>query len=81
MTSAKWLNVPVVQLPISILVATQPGVLLHALADDAPTPVGGDQYPHVILWNGTYYLEDGHHRTVRARLAGHRHIMVRLLTL
>jgi len=80
-SSATWLNVPVVELPISELVATQPGVLLHALAENSPTPVGGDQYPHVILWMGTYYLEDGHHRTVRARLAGQTHIEARLLRL
>jgi ParB-like chromosome segregation protein Spo0J len=80
-TSATWLNVPVVELPISELVATQPGLLLHALSDKAPQPVGGDIFPHVILWNGTYYLEDGHHRTVRARLSGQTTVKARLLNL
>jgi ParB-like chromosome segregation protein Spo0J len=70
-----------VKVQISDLVTTQPGVLLHALSDKAPQPVGGDTYPHVILWKGTYYLEDGHHRTVRARLAGQTTIEARLLEL
>jgi hypothetical protein len=80
-TSATWLNVPVVELPISDLVATQPGVLLHALSAESPSPVGGDLYPHVILYDGIHYLEDGHHRVVRARLAGRSTVHVRLLEL
>lgn len=80
-TSATWLNVPVVKVPISELVATQPGVLLHALSETPPTPVGGDKYPHVILWEGTYYLEDGHHRIVRRLLKGKKKVKVRLLEL
>jgi hypothetical protein len=81
LTSKTWLNVPVVEVRISDLTATQPGVLLHALRDDAPLPVGGDEYPHVVEWNGIPYLEDGHHRVVRARLAGKTTIKVRLLEL
>ena len=80
-SSATWLNVPVEKVLISELVATQPGVLLHALSDKAPIPVGGDKYPHVILWEGTYYLEDGHHRVVRRLLKGKKKVKVRLLIL
>ena len=79
MSSAKWLDVPTAVLPIRELVATQPGVLLHALADDVPSPVGGDPFPHVIRWRGCLYLEDGHHRVVRARLNGRRAVRVRVL--
>lgn len=80
-TSATWKSVPVDTVLISDLVATQDGVLFHALGQDAPEPVGGDTYPHVILHEGTYYLEDGHHRVVRARLAGQDEVHVRLLEL
>jgi hypothetical protein len=80
-TSATWLNVPVVELPISELVATQPGLLLHALSDASPDPVGGDPFPHVILWKGTYYLEDGHHRVARTRISGQTTVKARLLKL
>lgn len=51
-SSATWLNVPVEVVQISDLVATQPGVLLHALTDDVSVPYGGDLYPHVILYDG-----------------------------
>lgn len=79
-SSATWLSVPVVKLPIAELVATQPGVFLHALRDKT-APVGGDKYPHVILWEGTYYLEDGHHRVVRRLLKGKKNVKARLLEL
>lgn len=68
------------KLPIAELVATQPGVFLHALRDKT-APVGGDKYPHVILWEGTYYLEDGHHRVVRRLLKGKKNVKARLLEL
>jgi len=79
MTTAKWMHVPTQTLPINELYATQPGVLLHALTADAPAPVGGDPLPHVIAWRGTGYLEDGHHRVMRAALAGCTHIEARVL--
>jgi len=79
LTSKTWHDVQIRTLPISSLIATQPGVLLHALSDNAPEPVGGDPLPHVILYQGKYYLEDGHHRVVRARLAGNQTIQARLL--
>lgn len=81
MTSQKWLDVPTALFPISQLIATQPGVLLHALADNVPMPVGGDIYPHVIHWNNEFYLEDGHHRVVRARLQGEQFVLARYLSL
>lgn len=78
MTSTKWLDVPTEVVCIADLVATQPGVLLHALVDDTE-PVGGDAHPHVIEWDGTLYLEDGHHRAMRARLDGYRTLTARVL--
>lgn len=78
MTTKKWLNIPTQTLPIADLIATQPGVLLHALTDNT-TPIGGDTLPHVIHWAGHYYLEDGHHRVVRARLNGQHTITARVL--
>ena len=80
MTTAKWLHIPTRTVTIAHLIATQPGVLLHALRDDAPTPVGGDPIPHVIAWDGHLYLEDGHHRVLRAALQGNTHIEARVLT-
>ena len=81
MSTAKWQHIPTRRVRIADLTATQPGVLLHALTDDAPTPVGGDPVPHVIAWDGRLYLEDGHHRVVRARLNGRTTIEARVLDL
>lgn len=55
MTSAKWLGVPLQMVRIGDLIATQPGLLIEALA--GPTsPVGGDAFPHVIRWRDGLYL-------------------------
>lgn len=78
MTSAKWRNVPVQTVFIADLVATQPGVLFHGLIEDRE-PDGGDPFPHVVKWAGWLYLEDGHHRAVRAALRGEYTIQVRVI--
>jgi hypothetical protein len=79
MTTAKWQHIPTDTVTIADLTATQPGVLLHALIEQT-TPVGGDTHPHVIRWNGGMYLEDGHHRVMRALLNGQHTITARVLT-
>lgn len=80
MSSAKWLGVMPEVVTIEDLTATQPGVLLHALIG-VGTPVGGDPLPHVIDWRGVRYLEDGHHRVMRALLRGEHTIVARVLHL
>lgn len=77
MTSARWLTVPTRCVPIADLVATQPGIYFHGL--DASEHVGGDEFPHVIEYRRTLYLEDGHHRAVKAALAGERVVTARVL--
>jgi len=79
MSTAKWLHIEPQTVNIPDLTATQPGVLLHALIEQT-VPVGGDRIPHVIAWQGQMYLEDGHHRVMRALLAGQRTITARVLT-
>jgi len=78
MNTSKWLLQPVQTFPIADLIATQPGILLHALVDGI-APVGADAYPHVIQWQGNTYLEDGHHRVVRAAINGERTVTARVL--
>lgn len=78
MTSAKWLSVPVRTVLIRSLILTQKGIYFEPLLEPA-VPVGGDGYPHVILWNSIQYLEDGHHRVVRAAIAGLLNIQARVL--
>ncbi|QAY16195.1 hypothetical protein SEA_SONALI_83 [Arthrobacter phage Sonali] len=79
MTSQKWQEVPARSFLISDLIATQPGVLLHALAEDHQGSHSGDHLAHVVEWEGRFYLEDGHHRAVRARLNGSPRLLARHL--
>lgn len=78
MTSEKWLEVPTRAVQIRSLFATQDGVYLKPLVEPE-APVGGDDYPHVIIWKQRYYLEDGHHRVVRAAMNGYQLVFARVL--
>ena len=80
-TSATWLDIPLTEVSIADLVATQTAFFFHALMDHDWPHMGTDPHPHVILWDGTYYVEDGHHRVIKAILAGRETIPVRLLSL
>lgn len=78
LTSALWLDVPSRLVHIADLTLTQPGVLFAPLIEPG-TPVGGDHLPHVIDYGGRLYLEDGHHRVMRAALLGELHVEARVL--
>jgi hypothetical protein len=78
MTSLAWLRIPTELIQIRHLIATQPGVYFEALIRPR-TPVGGDEYPHVIFWRDDAYLEDGHTRVIRAALRGESMIEARVL--
>jgi hypothetical protein len=78
MTTATWATIQPHVVRIADLIATQPGILFAPLTDDNE-PVGGDPIPHVIHWQGDYYLEDGHHRAMRALINGADTITARIL--
>lgn len=81
MTTERWMTeIPVEVVRIGELIATQSGVLLHALMEPAPESRSGDPTPHVLRFNGRLYLEDGHHRVVRARLRGQLYVYARVLS-
>lgn len=79
LTTAGWQAVAqIIEIQLDVLRFTQRGVWLEALLT-APPPVSGDPLPHVVLWQGTYYLEDGHTRVARALLQGIRSLRCRLV--
>jgi len=64
---ADWSSLPPQQLRIDELVTTKDTLQLAGLLDENST-FFGDLFPHVVLWRGEYYLEDGLHRALRAVL-------------
>jgi len=80
MTSALWLERPINDFAIRQLIATQPGVMFEPLINPQPS-YSGDPYPHVVIWRGGRYLEDGHHRVIRAALAGQTLVKARYIRL
>lgn len=80
LTSKLWLHIPIHNVKIADLIATQPGIYFHGLREDTDPKYRTDPYPHVVLWNNEMYLEDGHHRVFRALLDGEATVDVRLFT-
>lgn len=78
MTTDLWRAIEPCPVEIDQLHPTQPGVLFAAICNPRIRD-GGDTLPHVVEWRGDLYLEDGHHRVVRAALDGARTIFVRKL--
>lgn len=67
LTTARWAaEVPVAEVDLSRVWLTQGGVNIAALFGH--TIRESDEHPHVVVWRGELYLEDGHHRAVRAAL-------------
>lgn len=48
---------------------TQEGVAILSLFDIPSSHSADDRYPHVVYFNGMYFLENGHSRIVRMALA------------
>jgi len=73
-----WMEtVPVRGVPLGNLYLTQNGILIEALFRTSGS-YSGDEYPHVVLWAGSYYLEDGHHRVVAAALSRQQSVYARV---
>lgn len=58
---------------------TQDGVYIHALFGEKLSSI--DPFPHVVIWHGEMYLEDGHHRVVKLALAGDLYLEARVYNL
>lgn len=84
MTTARWINeIPVSLVSADTLVFTQEEIsLIKVLESMQGHPnIAGDMYPHVVRWQGTNYLEDGHHRVAVAMLRGEISVSARVLDL
>jgi len=67
LTTARWAaEVAPVEVAFADLWLTQERVVIPALWGQ--TDRASDAYPHVVRWQGTNYVEDGHNRIVRAAL-------------
>jgi Arc/MetJ family transcription regulator len=80
LTLRDWSKVPPRQVRLDDLVTTKRVLALDVLLDDDST-FYGDLFPHVVLWNGEFYLEDGLHRALRAALQQRTTLHVRVLDL
>lgn len=76
MTTALWKSVPLHTVRLEDLVLQQDEVSIKKLL----TPYDShDDYPLVVEWNGTLYLENGHHRVMKRLLGGHATVLARVL--
>jgi hypothetical protein len=81
LTTALWRDVLPRHVPIDELIATQNHLTVAALHPGHTGSHPGDRLVHVIKWQGRLYLEDGHHRVVRERLAGAEFVNARVFDL
>ncbi|MBX6388654.1 MAG: type II toxin-antitoxin system VapB family antitoxin [Frankia sp.] len=75
-----WAQIPPRQVRLDQLVTTKRVLALDLLLDESST-FYGDLFPHVVQWNGEFYLEDGLHRAVRAALQQRTSIHARVYTI
>lgn len=74
LTTKRWAGeVPPRDVNFADVFLTQPGVRVGPLF--GVTDRVSDSYPHVVYWRGFLYLEDGHHRVVRAAMSRTRQAM------
>lgn len=72
-TTRDWAAIPPRQVRLQDLTTTKTTLDLTALLAEDST-FYGDLFPHVVHYEGEFYLEDGLHRAVRTALH-HRSIM------
>lgn len=79
-TLREWAELPPRQLRLDELVTIKRTLDLETLLSKDST-FFGDLFPHVVEWEGEYYLEDGLHRALRAALQQRQVIHARVLPL
>lgn len=76
----QWSTIAPQQVRLDQLVTTKRTLDLDALLEEDST-FYGDLFPHVVLWQGEMYLEDGLHRALRAALQQRPTMHARVLEL
>ncbi|MDQ2748625.1 MAG: type II toxin-antitoxin system VapB family antitoxin [Actinomycetota bacterium] len=79
-SSRDWATIPPRTVRLADLTATKRELALDHLLDEDST-FYGDLFPHVVLWRGETYLEDGLHRALRAALQNRQSLHMRVLDL
>jgi hypothetical protein len=78
LTSERWIaEVPLFNMLFDELILTQDGVYFEKLFYIGPMQ---DPYPHVVFYQGKFFLEDGHSRVCRAALQGADYMLMRVYT-
>lgn len=77
LTLKDWAAVPPRSIRLDQLITTKRELALDKLLAEDST-FYGDLFPHVVAWRGSYYLEDGLHRALRAALQQRTVIHVRV---
>lgn len=79
LSTCAWLQLPPVLLPVSALWVLQDVDVVAATRKALGEPSwSGDPLPHVIDWDGRWWLEDGHHRLHVATMRAESHIWGRI---
>jgi hypothetical protein len=85
MTAAKWVTKPLKEFVIDELVASQYQMRSNRIQHAATHKMEdyekafGDPYPYIVVFQGTPYLLDGHHRTIAERLEGKKTVLARYI--
>lgn len=77
-TARDWTTIPPRMVRLDELITTKSTLDLHNLLAEDST-FYGDLFPHVVVWRGRSFLEDGLHRALRAALHGRPAVHARVL--
>jgi Arc/MetJ family transcription regulator len=78
LTMKEWAEIPPRPVRLDQLITTKRELALDKLLAEDST-FYGDLFPHVVLFDGAMYLEDGLHRALRAALQQRTSIHARVL--
>lgn len=69
-----WMRLPVLRVPVDAVLPTQEVGELHA----GPANGFGDPVSHVVVVDGRWLIEDGHHRWAKAKATGETYWQARV---